>query len=506
VSGTVYLIGGGPGDPGLVSERGMQLLRVADVVLYDRLSPPQLVRLACGDAVTIPVGKTAGDHSLPQDEINRLLVEHAQAGRTVVRLKGGDPYLFGRGGEEAAYCHQHGVTFEVVPGVTSAFAAPAAAGIPVTHRGVSTSVTVITASAGPTGDDEPDYEWLARSPGTVVLLMGLRRAGVIAQRLVAAGAPAVRPVAVISRGCTPDQRTLVATLGTLEDELEGVELPSPGLIVVGDVVSLRDELDWFERRPLFGRRIAVTRARAQASDLAARLSALGAQVVECPTIRIEPRPADAVARAVLDSLGTSGSRVLALTSVNAVEVLFEGLAQLGKDVRALAGVHVGVVGTATARACSERGIIPDTVPARHTSEGLLHALRAADLEPGAAVIVRASEGSADVVEGLSADGWGVELIIAYETVAEPIDESTEEAVRAADLVTFTAASTVTNLTEAIPQATDIPAVSIGPRTTGAATEQGYTVVAEAAEATVAALVAAVEQIDFTSLHAEVVRP
>ena len=493
--GTVYLVGAGPGDDGLIALRGAELVAAADVVLYDRLIAHELLSAMRPDAEAIPVGKTAGDHSVPQDAINQLLVDHAKQGKLVVRLKGGDPYLFGRGGEEALFCAEHGVPFCVIPAITSAFAVPAAAGIPVTHRGVSTHVTVITASAGPTGSDEPDYAWLAQSTGTVVLLMGLRRAGAIAERFIEAGAPPSRPMAVISRGCTAEQQTITGTLADMPATIAAAQLPSPGIIVIGDVVRLREHLNWFENRPLFGRTVAVTRARAQASDLAALLQEAGARVEECPTIRIDnTQPPVDVARTALQALGTTApSRVLLFTSVNGARQFFAGLQELGWDARHLAGTQVGVVGTATAAACRAAGIEPDIIPDTHTSPGLLQAVRDRALTPGTAVLIRAQEGSDELLEGLDKDGWDTTLVVAYRTVVEPLSEEAVRRVQHSDLITFTAASTVRNLAATAPDSRTVPAVSIGPRTTAAAQEAGYTVIAQAQTPTVEALAQAVVQ-------------
>jgi uroporphyrinogen III methyltransferase/synthase len=324
--GTVYLVGSGPGDADLVTQRARQLVAAADILLIDKLGTQTLVPLARPDAELVDVGKVAGNHALPQDEINQLLVESARAGKVVVRLKGGDPYVFGRGGEEALACRAAGIPFEVVPAVTSALSGAAAAGIPVTHRDLSRHVTVVTASAGRDGQGDPNYAWLAHSDGTIVLLMGLRRIAHIAEQLVEHGMARSMPVAVISRATTSEQRTVAGSLATIGSLVERAQLPSPAIIVIGEVVALRDELAWFEQRPLFGMRIGVTRARAQASALVERLERLGAQVVETPLIRTEPLPVEEL-DAAID--GLPGLTTLAFTSRNGVDTFFARLFEPG---------------------------------------------------------------------------------------------------------------------------------------------------------------------------------
>ncbi|MCW2922656.1 MAG: uroporphyrin-III C-methyltransferase [Thermoleophilia bacterium] len=493
--GTVYLVGAGPGDPGLVTRRALELVRSADVLLIDRLVPVGLADEAPAAAERIDVGKVAGNHAMAQDDINARLVAEAQAGRRVVRLKGGDPYLFGRGGEEALACREAGVPFEVVPAVTSAFSACADAGIPVTHRDIARHVTVVTASAGRDGQGDPDYGWLAQSDGTVVLLMGLRRVAHVAAALIAGGAPPDRPAAVVARGTTAAQRTVVATLATLAEAVGQAALPSPAIIVVGDVVALRDGLDWFEQRPLFGTRVAVTRARAQASSLVARLADLGAEVVEAPAIRIEPLPVGEVDAAV-DSL--DDAHVLAFTSANGVERFFERLAARGRDARALSGLRVAVVGTASADACRRHGVEPDVIPpvGARTGAGLVDSLTTQGVEHGTlVVVVRAEAGDEALVDGLRAHGAHVHVARAYRTVVEPPSADLVAQLRDCDLVTFTSASTVHHLVEAaaahgIAVGDLPPAISIGPTTTAAAEAAGLHVRAQAAEPSVASLVEA----------------
>lgn len=478
--GTVYLCGAGPGDEGLVTARTLDLVRSADVLFVDRLIPAELRRCARPDAQVVDVGKTAGDHAMPQEQINERLVEEALAGRSVVRVKGGDPYLFGRGGEEAIRCREARVPFEVVPGVTSAFSACAAAGIPVTHRDLSRHVTVVTASAGRDGHGDPDYRWLAGSDGTLVLLMGLRRVRHVATRLVAAGMDPAMPAAVISRGTTSRQRVATGTLATIADRVESARLAAPAIIVVGQVVQLRDQLAWFERRPLFGSRIAVTRARAQSSELVQRCRELGAQVAEVPTIRTE-RLDPAAVDAVIDRL--DGVSTLVFTSRNGVEAFFARLGERSLDARALGSVTcVAVVGTATADACREHGITADVIPpvGARTSVGLLEELATRPLFGTTCAIVRADVGDQRLPEGLA--GLDVEVLVApaYRTVVEPATEQMVADLLAADVVTFSSESTVRNAVAMLPTgATMPPCVTIGPTTTAAALSAGLRVLQEA---------------------------
>lgn len=490
--GTAYLVGAGPGSADLVGLRALELVRSAEVLIHDRLIPASLVDEAPASCLRIDAGKEAGDHKLTQDQINAAIVEHALAGRAVVRLKGGDPYLFGRGGEEAAACRDAGVCFEVVPAVTSALAVPAAAGIPVTHRGVANHVTIVTASAGPDGSGDPDFAWLAASSGTVVLLMGLRRVAHVARRLVEEGAPASRPAAVVSRGTTARQRTVVGTLADIAGLVEQAHLGSPAIIVVGDVVRLRETLNWLEQQPLFGITIAVTRARAQASTLVARLSELGADVVECPVIRTEDADADELGAAVarLDTYD-----LITLTSANGATRLLDAMHAANLDARSLAGIDIAVVGRATADACRAAGIEPDVQAPSGTvtALGLLSSLDERGLVQGRRVlVVRAEVADERFVDGLRELAAAVDVVHAYRTVVEDTDEPTAARARTADLVTFSSASTVEHFARIAPPAGPRPpAVVIGPVTAEAARSHGFSVVAEADSPGVDGLVEAV---------------
>ncbi len=437
---TVFLVGAGPGDPGLLTVRAVELIGQADVVLYDRLIPPEALRHARADAELVYVGKQGGGPQMPQEEIDRLLVEHGRAGRQVVRLKGGDPLVFGRGGEEALVLRAAGVEFEIVPGVTAGVAAPAYAGIPVTHRELASAVAFVTgherggAGEAP-GESALDWAALARFPGTLVFYMGVRALPRIAERLQAEGRPADEPVAVIERGTLPGQRTLVATLADVARRAEAARIRAPAVTLVGPVAALREDLAWLERRPLHGRIVAVTRARAQASPLAARLRDLGATVIEAPAIRTVSLAAD-----VPDLGGYDG---VVATSPNGVHELFARLLDSGRDARDLAGLHVAAMGPGTARAFGEHGVTPDTVPARSVAEGLVEAL--ADVPLHKVLVARAREGRDVLIDVLRERGATVDVLALYETVPEPLDDDAVAAVAGADYVTFTSASTVRHL-------------------------------------------------------------
>lgn len=478
---TVYLVGAGPGDPGLLTVRGAEVLARADVVVHDRLSAAELLDLAPAGAERIDVGKAPRSHRMTQDEINALLVERGRAGDTVVRLKGGDPFVFARGSEEAAALAGAGIPYEVVPGITSALAVPAYAGIPVTQRFSSTSFTVVTGHEDPaSGDGTVDWDAVARVGGTIVILMGVGRWTQIAERLLAAGRPADTPAAAVRWGTRPEQQTVRATLATLGDH----ELAAPSVIVVGGVAA--EDLDWYTGRPLFGRRVVVTRARAQASALADALRALGADVVEAPTIEIaDPDDGGAALRGAL--AGIDRYDWLVLTSPNGVERTFAHL----PDARALAGVGVAAVGSGTAAALARHRIVADLVPERFVGEGLLAAFPPPPAEGGRVLLARAAVARDVLPDGLRVAGWEVDVVDAYRTRPVALTEAQADAVATADAVTFASSSSVTNLCAAV-GADRLPPtlISIGPVTSDAIRAQGLTVTAEADPHTIDALVAA----------------
>ncbi|HMJ02778.1 MAG TPA: uroporphyrinogen-III C-methyltransferase, partial [Conexibacter sp.] len=434
VGGIVHLVGAGPGDPGLLTARALELIAQADVILYDRLIPAGAVDGAREDAELIYVGKEGGGPSIPQAQTERVLLEYARAGKRVVRLKGGDPFVFGRGGEEALALRAAGIPFEIVPGVTAGVAAPAYAGIPVTHRDRASAVALITGHEDP---DKPesaiDWPALAAFPGTLVFYMGVRQLPRIAEQLIASGRAADEPAAVIERGTLPGQRTVVATLSTIAARAVDEGIRPPSITLVGAVAALRDEgLRWFEDRPLAGRSVAVTRARAEASGLAARLRALGAEVIEAPAIKIVPLEPELPDLAQYD--------LVCLTSPNGVRRLCELVVDAGLDARALHGARVAAIGPGTARALRERGVIADVVPERFVAESLVEAL--ADVPVRRALVARAKVARDVLPDALRARGAEVDVLELYETVAEPLSEDALAAARAADYVTFTSSSTV----------------------------------------------------------------
>jgi uroporphyrinogen III methyltransferase/synthase len=490
-SGVVYLVGAGPGDPGLMTARSLELIAAADSIFYDRLIPPGALAGARDDAELVYVGKQPGVSSVTQEEIGERLVEAARAGRGVVRLKGGDPFVFGRGGEEGEALREAGIEFEVVPGVTAGVAATAYAGIPVTHRDDASAVAFVTGHEDPEKEGSAlDWDALARFPGTLVFYMGVKGLPENAAALIDAGRDPAQPAAAIEKGTMDGQRTVVATLGTIAEAVEREGVGAPALIVVGPVVARREQLGWLERRPLHGRRVVVTRARAQASGLAAALRGLGAEVVELPAIRIEPRLAGAEVRDAAAGIGDYS--LVCLTSPNGVRLLFEALAEAGLDARALAGAAVAAIGPGTARALAEHGIAADVVPERFVAEALVEALAGIEVEGRRVLVARAAEARDVLPDALRKRGAEVDVVALYETVREEPDPDAVEAAQGADYVTFTSSSTVANLTEALGDRFPAGArvVSIGPVTSEAARAAGLRVDVEAERHDVDGLLAA----------------
>jgi uroporphyrinogen III methyltransferase/synthase len=477
--GTVYLVGAGPGDPGLMTVRAVELIARADVILFDKLIPDSAVAGARPDAELVDVGKIGGGKQVPQDVTTQLVVEHALAGKEVVRLKGGDPFVFGRGGEEALACVAAGVPFEVVPAVTSGIAAPAYAGIPVTQRGITSAVAFVT---GHEDQDKPetliDWPALAAFPGTLCFYMGIRTLDRIAEQLVLGGRPADEPVAVVMRGTYGDQRSVRGTLADIAQVVREAGIKAPAITVVGGVAALHDELGWLERaRPLGGLSVAVTRARAQASGIAATLRGLGATVVEAPAIRIEPLPAELPAIEHYD--------LVVFTSVNAVQQLFAHL----RDARALAGATVAAIGPGTVAELRRHGIAADVVPERSISEAVLEELTSRG--PWSRVLIPRAEEAREVLpEGLRAQGAHVDVLPLYRTVAEALDEPARAAALGADYALFTSASSARFLHEAAGTLDGPRVVSIGPVTSDAIRELGRAVDVEATEHTPDGVVAA----------------
>jgi len=492
MNGKVFLVGAGPGDAGLLTVRAAELLAGADFIAIDALVSAEIAARVSPTAEVVHVGKRASAHTLPQEQINQLLIAEARKGKRVVRLKGGDPFVFGRGGEEAEELVAAGVDFEIVPGISSSIAGPAYAGIPVTHRAYATSLTLVT---GHEADSSTGIKWeaLAQLDGTIVFMMGFANLPSIVEKLTAHGMPADRPVAVISKATTAEQRTVTGTLADIEARMAETTLPTPALIVVGEVVKLHDVINWFENRPLFGRRIVVTRAREQASELKKLLEESGAQVLQFPTIEIAPPSSYASLDAVVAQL--DAYHWLIFTSTNGVRAFFERLHEQGRDARALAGTKLAAVGDSTAAALRGHGLIADLVPEKMQSIAL--APKFADDQQGVRfAYIRAEEGRDELIEELRRRGASVDLAVAYRTIAADADLGELRRLIAAgaiDLVTFTSASTVDNFFAQLSENdraqlfAQAALASIGPQTTEAIGRYGRAPEIEAAKATVAAL-------------------
>jgi uroporphyrinogen III methyltransferase / synthase len=478
--GIVFLVGAGPGDPGLMTIRSLDLIVAADVIVHDRLIPSEALVAARPDAEILYVGKEPGEASVPQEGIEELLIDRARQGKIVVRLKGGDPFVFGRGGEEAEALADAEIPFEVVPGITAGVAAPAYAGIPVTHRDDASAVAFVTGHEDPEKEDSAlDYAALAGFPGTLVFYMGVKALPRIAEALIGAGRDASEPAAVVERGTLPGQRTVTSSLDGIAGAAEEADIKPPAITVVGPVAARRERIAWLERRPLHGQRIVVTRARAQASELARRLDALGAEPIELPTIRIEPRLDSEEIRRAVESLHAYA--LVCLTSPNGVNLLFEAMAAQGRDARALANASVAAIGAGTEAALAAHGVLADIVPERFVAEELVEALNELELQGKPVLIARAAEARELLPDALRNKGAEVDVVTLYETVAEEPDPEALERARDADFVTFTSSSTVRNFIEAagngIPEGARI--VSIGPVTSQAIRDAGLAVDVEA---------------------------
>ena len=497
--GKVFLVGAGPGDTGLITVKGKQLIDSADAVVYDALANSALLPPGAretGRPELYYVGKRGGSkESVTQEEINALLIKLAREGKRVVRLKGGDPFVFGRGSEEAQALNDASVSFEVVPGVTAGIAAPAYAGIPVTHRGLATSVTFVTGHEDPAKPGtQTNWSALAKAGGTIVMYMGVKTLSSIAEALIDGGMPAEIPAAAIQWGTHPRQRTVVATLDTIAAKAEEHNITAPVITVIGWSVVLRDELNWFEQRPLFGKRIVVTRATQQAPILSEKLRELGTDVIEMPATQIA-RLDLAPLRAALDKIGDYNW--LIFTSQNAVAIFWDQLLGRAKDARALASLKIAAVGPATAGALLEHGITVDLIPQRFVAEGLLEIMSERDDVAKSRVLYVTAEGARDVLPaGLRELGADITVIEAYRSI--PDGEGAEKLARAIDsgnveLATFTSASAVRGYIDAVGEdlALRVPAASIGPQTSDALREAGIEVKVEAKESTIEGLVAAV---------------
>ncbi len=494
----VYLIGAGPGDPGLFTLRGKEILERADTVIYDYLAADALLSLARPDAEFVYVGKKAGDHTLPQHAINDLLVEKARQGRVVARLKGGDPYIFGRGGEEAEALIAAGIPFEEVPGISSTVAGPAYAGIPLTHRGHASSVTLITGHEDPSKPGSVhNWQALAASAATLVFVMGMKNLPDICRNLIAAGLDPRTPAAVIHWATTPRQRSLRAALEDLAGAVAAQGFTNPSLVVVGKVAALPDSLNWFERKPLLGRSIVVTRAREQAGVLSARLRELGADVVECPTIRVRALEDTTQQDAALQSL--SGYDWLVFTSANGVRFFRERLFALGKDARSLAGLKIAAIGPATAEALTALGVRADFVPPAYVAEAAARGLVALGVQGKRVLLARAASARDVLPDELRKAGAEVHVVPFYETVpaADRKDEVLQRLEEGRlDCVTFASSSTVTNFFALFPpelfrNRPETRFACIGPITAKTLSEYGFASFIQPESYTVPALVEAV---------------
>jgi uroporphyrinogen III methyltransferase / synthase len=497
--GRVYLVGAGPGALDLVTLRARELIRRADVLVYDYLCNPEMLRWARAGAEIIYAGKSGAAHTLSQDEINALLVARAQAGKQVVRLKGGDPYVFGRGGEEAQVLARAGVPFEVVPGVTSAIAAPAYAGIPVTHRDFASTVTFVTGHEDPTkAESSIDWRRLAQLRGTKVFLMGVERLREIAQRLVAEGADPATPVALVRWGTTARQESLEGTLANVADLVEKRGFTAPAVTVVGEVVTLRRELNWFEALPLFGRRVVVTRTRKQSSALTRRLAQLGADVLEIPTIRIVPVALGEAERTRMESLSAYFNWLI-FTSPNAVELFFdEFCSKMRRDLRDLKFVKIAAVGPATAEKLHQFHLCADLQPEVFTAERLAECFSAKDAALQRFLLPHGRLADPALAAHLRQQGGIVEEWTLYDTEPEQEDPTGARArylSEGAHWITFTSSSTAENWHALqLQPASGAPhpkAVSMGPVTSATLRKLGYEIAAEAPASTIDSLIATI---------------
>jgi uroporphyrinogen III methyltransferase/synthase len=499
--GKVYLVGSGPGDPGLLTLRAKECIEKADVVVYDYLANRVFLEYARKGAELIYVGKEGGRHTMSQDNINSLIVSKAHQGLNVVRLKGGDPFIFGRGGEEALELVKAGISFEVVPGVTSAIAVPAYAGIPLTHRDFTATVAFITGHEDPAKETSGiAWDKLATGIGTLVFLMGVGNLPKIAASLMEHGRSSDTPVAVIRAGTVPGQRTLTGSLGNIADKAQKEHIKPPAIIVVGDVVSLRKELNWFEERPLFGKRIVVTRAREQASDFLACLSELGAECVEFPTIEVIPPSSWKELDRAIGNL--ESYQWLVFTSVNGVKYFFERLEDSGQDVRNLKGIRIAAIGPKTADAIHGKGVKPDLVPEEYRAEAVVEAFRKHRVAGSRILLPRAAEAREVLPQELEKMGATVEVVEAYRTVKPEGDRDEIRAMLGKGdihMVTFTSSSTVNNFMEMFEGESDqllkwmekVTVACIGPVTAKTAEERGLSVRITPSDYTIEALAKAI---------------
>ncbi|MGD9229335.1 MAG: uroporphyrinogen-III C-methyltransferase [Desulfobacterales bacterium] len=501
MKGKVYLVGAGPGDPGLITVKGLECIKNADVLIYDYLASPILLKHAQKHAEILYVGKKGGNHTLSQDEINTLIAEKAQKGLTVTRLKGGDPFIFGRGGEEAEILVKNGIPFEIVPGVTSAIAAPAYAGIPLTHRKFTSTLAFVTGHEDPLKEESSiDWAALAKGIGTLVFLMGVKNLPFITHRLIHHGMDPDTPVALIRWGTTPRQTTVTGTLHTISERAKDAGFKPPAIIVVGHVVKLREMLKWFENRPLMGLRIVVTRAREQASELVERLSDLGAECLECPTITVVPPDDFNPLDTAIQNLSTY--EWLVFTSVNGVNFFFNRLYEKNKDVRALRNVNTAVIGPATAKRLFDFGIHSDIVPESYRAESIIKAFGDKDINGKKILLPRAKEARPILPLELTRMGAIVDEVTAYCT--RSVQDNADLLLKrlkdkTIDLITFTSSSTVKNFHALLPSEDlqnlmqGVTVASIGPITADTARNLGFDIHIIAESYTIPGLCEAIKQ-------------
>ncbi len=501
MNGKVYLVGAGPGDPGLITVKGLECIKLAHVLIYDYLASPELLKCVSKNAEIINVGKMGGEHTLSQDEINALIVQKAKNGAVVTRLKGGDPFIFGRGGEEAEELVKSKISFEVVPGVTSAIAAPAYAGIPLTHRDFTSTLAFVTGHEDPTKEQSSiDWNAIARGIGTIVFFMGVKNLPYIVKQLLNHGMSPDKPMALIQWGTTPSQITVVGTLDTIVERVKKIGLKAPAIIVLGDVVKLRKTMEWFEKRPLMGKTIVVTRARAQASEMIKLLSDLGAKCLECPSIKIVPPEDWEPLDMAIESLPAYDWIIF--TSVNGVKFFFERLFTKNKDVRALSKISTAAIGPATSKKLLNFGLKSDIVPESYRAESVIEAFKNENIKGKRILLPRAKEARPVLAVELAKMGAEIDEVAVYCTEkvydhADVLLKQLEEG--KIDLITFTSSSTATNFKTLLPSEKfeafikGVTIASIGPITTGTARSLGFKVQIEAESFTIPGLCKAIQQ-------------
>ncbi len=509
-TGKVYLIGAGPGDPKLITVKGLECIKEADVIVYDYLASSRLLECARPEAEIIYVGKSGSKHTMEQKDINRLLVDKAKEGNVVARLKGGDPLIFGRGGEEALELAKNGIWFEFIPGISSAYAVPAYAGIPVTHRGISSSVAFITGHEDPTKpDSDINWEKLARGVRTLVFLMGVKNLPLIVDKLIEHGRSSDTPIALIRWGTTTRQETIVGTLADVVDKVKKANLKPPAITIVGDVVNLREKLKWFEDKPLFGKKIIVTRSRNQASELVDILENLGAEAIEFPTIKIIPPQSydeldNAIKKILSSRFPTPGSPLsydwIIFTSVNGVNYFIKRMYHLDADIRDLKDIKLAAIGPATAEKLKKLGLNVDYIPSNYRAESVIDGLKDEVGRDTKILIPRAKVAREILPEKLREFGAQVDVVTTYQTVindsyVDKVKEMLEK--EEVDIVTFTSSSTVKNFAELLKEIDlkktleNVTVASIGPITSKTVEGLGLKVDISAEEYTIRGLVEAI---------------